>query len=87
MRCISFLAALAFAAFPRLAVADHTQVDVKATAPNDHEIEKRKDELAKLQKRYRKEIKQCQDGDRRACSTAQNTYAQIQLVLPTIPPE
>lgn len=81
MRCISLLAVFALAAMPGPSRAEQAQ----GAAPSEKEIAKRKEELARLERRYRKEVKECQDGNRRACTTAQNTYAQIQLALPTIP--
>ena len=81
MRCISLLALFALAILPLPALAQQAQ----GAVPSEKEIAKRKDELARLQRRYSKEVRECQDGNRRSCSTAQNTYAQIQLVLPTIP--
>lgn len=49
------------------------------------EIRKREERLGRLQRRYENQLEDCQDGDRRACRDAQDTYAEIQILLPTIP--
>ena len=85
MRCISIFIALALA-MPASAVGAVAE-PTGTNGPSKREIAKRKDELAKLERRYRREVRECQDGNYRSCSTAQNTYAQIQLILPTIPAE
>lgn len=66
-------------------------VDLATTSQSEsdekrgREIRKREEEAGKLQRKYDKQIEDCQDGDRRACSDAQNTYAQLQTVLRSIP--
>ena len=66
-----------------LATTSQSEADEK----RGRELRKREEELDKLQRRYRKQVRDCQDGNRRSCSDAQGTYAQIQLILPTIPAE
>lgn len=51
---------------------------------------KREEELGKLDRRYDKELKECRDGDRRACDKASETYAEMQVLarsMPAEPPE
>jgi Skp family chaperone for outer membrane proteins len=68
-------------------------VDVATTSQSEadekrgRELRKREEELGKLERRYEEQIADCQDGNRRACSDAQKTYAEIQIILPTIPAE
>ena len=68
-------------------------VDLATTSQSESDekrgrvLRKREEELGKLERRYAKELEECQDGDRAACSDAQGTYAEIQLLLPTIPTE
>ena len=33
------------------------------------------------------ELDDCEDGDRRACDDARDTYAEMQQIIPTIPYE
>lgn len=64
-----------------LATTSQSEADEK----RGRELRKREEELGKLERRYDEQIAQCQDGNRRACSDAQKTYAEIQVILPTIP--
>ena len=43
-------------------------------------------EIGKLERLYGKQLDACNDGDRRACSNAQTTYAEIQARLRNLPP-
>ena len=51
------------------------------------EIRKREEELGKLERAYDKQMRRCDDGDLRACSKARDIYAEMQLIIPTIPYE
>ena len=68
-------------------------VDLATTSQSEadeargREIRKREEQLAKLERRYEEEVVDCQDGDRSACRDAEETYAEIQELLPTIPYE
>ena len=66
-----------------LATTSQSEADEK----RGREIRRREEELGKLERKYEKLMKQCSDGDRRACSDAQTAYAQIQVLLPTVPLE
>jgi len=66
-----------------LATTSQSEADEK----RGREIRKREEELGKLQRKYDRLLEDCQDGDRRSCSEAQTVYAQIQVLLPTVPLE
>ena len=66
-----------------LATTSQSEADEK----RGRELRKREEELGKLERRYARELEECQDGNRAACSDAQGTYAEIQLLLPTVPVE
>lgn len=66
-----------------LATTSQSEADEK----RGREIRKREERLGKLERRYEKQLEDCRDGNRRACSDAQSTYQEIQLILPTIPVE
>ncbi len=66
-----------------LATTSQSEADEK----RGREIRRREERLGKLERRYEKQLEDCRDGDRQACSDAQDTYAEIQLVLPTVPAE
>ena len=44
-------------------------------------------DLAKLERDYEKQLDDCEDGDRRACDDARDTYAEMQQIIPSIPYE
>ena len=66
-------------------------VDVATTSQSEadenrgREIRKREEKLGKLERKYEDQLEDCRDGNRRACDDASDTYAEIQLLLPTIP--
>lgn len=68
-------------------------VDLATTSQSEadenrgREIRKREEELGKLERRYREQREDCEDGKRKACEKARETYAEIQRILPTIPYE
>jgi hypothetical protein len=66
-----------------LATTSQSEADEK----RGREIRKREERLAKLERRYREEVVDCEDGDRAACEDARATYAEIEELLPTIPVE
>lgn len=51
------------------------------------EIRRREERLGRLERDYDKQVADCQDGHNRACNEARQTYAEIQMILPTIPVE
>jgi hypothetical protein len=51
------------------------------------EIRRREERLGRLQRDYERQIHKCGDGDRAACDKARLTYAEMQVLLPSIPVE
>lgn len=66
-----------------LATTSQSEADEK----RGREIRKREERLGKLEREYAKQLRKCQDGDRKACGDAQLTYREMQDILPTIPAE
>jgi len=68
-------------------------VDVATTSQSEadenrgREIRRREARLAKLERDYQKQLDQCEDGSRRACDDARDTYAEMQQIIPSIPVE
>ena len=66
-----------------LATTSQSEADQK----RGREIREREERLGRLQRDYQEQIEECSDGDRRACSHARLTYAEMQVLLPSIPAE
>lgn len=64
-----------------------TESQSEADEKRGREIRRREEQLAKLERTYDKQMGECEDGNRRACSEARDTYAQMQQIIPTIPVE
>ena len=68
-------------------------VDVATTSQSEadqkrgREIRQREERLGKLQRDYEKQIDRCGDGDRRACDQARESYAEMQMLMPSVPVE
>ncbi|WP_370179001.1 hypothetical protein [Alteriqipengyuania sp.] len=68
-------------------------VDMATTSQSEadekrgREIRRREEQLAKLERRYREQREDCEDGDRKACEKARETYEDIQEILPSVPYE
>ena len=68
-------------------------VDMATTSQSEadqkrgREIRRREERLGRLQRDYERQIDRCGEGDRRACDQARESYAEIQLLLPTVPVE
>ena len=68
-------------------------VDVATTSQSEadqkrgREIRQREERLGRLQRDYDKQIDRCGEGDRRACDQARESYAEMQLLLPSVPVE
>lgn len=66
-------------------------VDLATTSQSEadenrgREIRRQEQRLGKLERDYEKQLDRCEDGDRRACSDASKTYAEMQQIIPTIP--
>ena len=68
-------------------------VDLATTSQSEsdekrgRELREREEQLGKLERRYEKQREDCEDGDRRACDKARETYAEMQELMRYIPPE
>jgi hypothetical protein len=69
------------------AVDAATTSQSEADQKRGREIRQREERVGKLQRDYDKQIDKCGEGDRQACDDARETYAEIQMLLPTIPVE
>ena len=66
-----------------LATTSQSEADEK----RGREIRRREAELAKLERRYEEERRDCERGDKEACEDARETYAEIKRLPPSIPVE
>lgn len=66
-----------------LATTSQSEADEK----RGREMRKREEELGKLEKRYRKQREDCEDGSRKACKKARETYDDMQRLMPRVPYE
>ena len=66
-----------------LATTSQSEADQKRS----REIRQREERLGRLRRDYEKQIQKCGDGDQRACDQARLTYAEMQVLLPSIPAE
>ena len=68
-------------------------VDLATTSQSEadqargREIRQREERLGRLRRDYERQIDNCGEGDRRACDQARLTYAEMQVLLPSIPAE
>ncbi len=66
-----------------LATTSQSEADEK----RGREIRRREARLAQLERDYERQLDRCEDGSRRACDQARNTYAEMQQIIPSIPVE
>lgn len=66
-----------------LATTSQSEADQK----RGREIRQREERLGRLERDYERQLDRCSDGDRRACDHARQTYAEMQVLLPSIPAE
>lgn len=64
-----------------LATTSQSEADEK----RGRELRQREAQLGRLERRYADEMRDCSDGDRRACDKARQTYGEIQVLLPSVP--
>ena len=64
-----------------------TTSQAEADQKRGREIRRREEQLGKLQRDYEKQIQRCGDGDRNACDQARETYAEMQVLMPSLPVE
>jgi hypothetical protein len=68
-------------------------VDLATTSQSEadqnrgRQIRQREERLGKLERDYARQMGDCQDGSRRACDNARETYAEMQVLLPSVPAE
>lgn len=66
-----------------LATTSQSEADEK----RGRELRKREERLGKLERQYEDQLDECEEGDRRSCDGARDTYAEMQQIIPTIPVE
>ena len=66
-------------------VSSATTSQAEADQKRGRQLRQREERLGKLQREYDSLTKKCSDGDRNACQEQQRVYAEIQLILPTVP--
>jgi predicted Holliday junction resolvase-like endonuclease len=64
-----------------LATTSQSEADEK----RGRELRRREEKLGKLERRYRDQREDCEDGSRKACEKARETYQEIERLRPTIP--
>ncbi|WP_336985246.1 hypothetical protein [Altererythrobacter aquiaggeris] len=64
-----------------LATTSQSEADEK----RGRELRKREEELGKLERRYEKQLEECENGDRAACEQARESHARIEQMLPGVP--
>lgn len=66
-------------------------VDMATTSQSERdekrgrEIRQREEELAKLERRYNKQLAACHNGSSAACDDARATYAEMEQIVSTLP--
>ena len=59
----------------------------EADQQRGREIRQREERLGKLERDYARQMRSCQDGDRRAGDPARDSDAEMQLQMPAVPVE
>ncbi len=68
-------------------------VDLATTSQSEadetrgRDLRRREERLGTLERRYEEQLDECEDGDPRACADARNTYAEMQILIRSIPVE
>lgn len=68
-------------------------VDMATTSQSEadekrgRELRKREERLGKLDRKYQRQLADCQHGNRNACGDARVTHAEIEETAPTVPIE
>lgn len=65
-----------------LATTSQSEADEK----RGRALRREEEQIGQLERLYGKQLDACNDGNRRACSDAQTTYAEIQSRLRSLPP-
>ena len=64
-----------------------TTSQAEADQKRGREIRQREERLGRLQRDYNKQIDRCGEGDRNACDRARESYAEMQVLMPSLPVE
>ena len=64
-----------------------TTSDSERDQKRGREIRRREERLGKLDREYREQLDDCDDGKRKACRKARETYAEMRALMPTVPYE
>lgn len=64
-----------------LATTSQSEADEK----RGREMRRDEERLGKLERRYRRNARDCEDGDREACAQAREDYAELQDAMPRSP--
>jgi hypothetical protein len=64
-----------------------TTSQAEADQKRGRDVRQREERLGKLQRDYQALTRKCSEGDRSACERQERTYAEMQMILPTIPSE
>lgn len=73
--------------------AGSTVVDVMTTSDSERdqkrgrEIRRREERLGELDREYRKQSSKCDRGDEGACRKAEQAYAEMRALMPSVPYE
>lgn len=59
----------------------------EADEKRGRELRQREERLGKLDRRYGDRMEDCQDGNTRACAEARDIYAEMQLLVRSLPVE
>jgi hypothetical protein len=62
-----------------------TTSQAEADQKRGRELRQREQRLGKLQRDYDTLTRKCSHGDREACQRQERVYAEIQMILPTVP--
>lgn len=68
-------------------------VDLATTSQSEkdekrgREIRKQEEKLGKLERQYDKQLEECRDGSRIACDKASDIYAEMQIIMRSLPAE
>ena len=64
-----------------------TTSQAEADQKRGREIRQREERVGKLERDYARQMNECQDGNRRACDSARESYAEMQTLMPSLPVE
>lgn len=66
-----------------MATTSQSEADEK----RGREVRRREERLGKVERQYRKHLRECDDGDDDSCLKARDDYAEMQYLLPRVPYE